>query len=348
MSPDYCWPFAWLRLFGQGPQLGISLFWPTGSCSWHRIEMELKGLFILCSLQMLAVSAEPGYEHSNRNAELESPDSILDVEAAESVEHGATGKQLRVAGKSSARYADYDYYTTGRRTMDTVPGENDLSGAAAIRTPGRDQSLGYVRKPEDERMANPLPWYGQYTGKSIAMYPSRSYDPYIRRYDRFDEQYHRAYPPYYEDMYVHRQRFDPYDSYSPRVPQYPEPYLMYPDRHLDTPPPTDYIKSRRGYIDDPMAMAMPVLDSYSNKYVSPKLPQQLSSPRNRNERVVYYAHLPEIVRTPYDMPVTRKDRNAATAAAAALVAQPAAFKPNKKKLKTLQRSDNSTNYKQIF
>lgn len=149
-------------------------------------------------------------------------------------------------------------------------------------------------------------------------------------------------------MYVHRQRFDPYDSYSPRVPQYPEPYLMYPDRHLDTPPPADYIKSRRGYIDDPMAMAMPVLDSYSNKYVSPKLPQQLSSPRNRNERVVYYAHLPEIVRTPYDMPVTRKDRNAATVAAAALVAQPAAFKPNKKKLKTLQRSDNSTNYKQIF
>lgn len=145
--------------------------------------MELKSLFILCSLQ-IAVNAEPGYEHTNRNVELEHADSMIDVEAAESVEHGATGKQLIAAGKSSARYADYDYYTTGRRTSDNAPGDNDLSGSAAIRTPGRDHNLGYIRKSGDDRMANPLPWYGQYTGKSLAMYPSRSYDPYIRRYDR--------------------------------------------------------------------------------------------------------------------------------------------------------------------
>lgn len=152
-------------------------------------------------------------------------------------------------------------------------------------------------------------------------------------------------------MYVHRQRFDPYDSYSPRVPQYPEPYLMYPDRQLDTPSlqARDYIKSRRGgYLDESSAMPpLPPIDSYSNKYAPSKLPLVVP----RNERVVYYAHLPEIVRTPYDMSVTRNDRNAAsTSAAAALVQSPSSYKLSKKKLKSAPRQPaaNSTNYKLTF
>ncbi|EDW57422.1 uncharacterized protein [Drosophila virilis] len=305
--------------------------------------MQLRTLALLCSVHMLVIAcanAEPGYDPANRNGELENVDGIIDVEATDSLEHGAAGKQLRV-GKPLARYSDYDYYTPGRRLNDNSPGDNDLSASSAIRVPGGEQNLAHFRRPVDEMAAKPLPWYGQYSGKSLAMYPSRSYDPYIRRYDRFDEQYHRAYPQYFEDMYVHRQRFDPYDSYSPRVPQYPEPYLMYPDRQLDPPPPRDYPKSRRGYLDDALPMP-PVLDSYSNKYASPKLPQQLVSPRH--ERVIYYAHLPEIVRTPYDLGVSRTDRNGA----AALVAQPVSYKQNKKKLKSLPRADNSTNYKQMF
>lgn len=170
---------------------------------------------------------------------------------------------------------------------------------------------------------------------------------------RFDEQYHRAYPQYFEDMYVHRQRFDPYDSYSPRVPQYPEPYLMYPDRQLDTPSlqARDYIKSRRGgYLDESSAMPPPPpIDPYSNKYAPSKLP--LVAPRS--ERVVYYAHLPEIVRTPYDLSGTRNDRNAASVSAAAtgaLVQSPSPYKVSKKKLKNPARisSANSTNYKLNF
>lgn len=147
---------------------------------------------------------------------------------------------------------------------------------------------------------------------------------------------------------MHRQRFDPYDSYSPRVPQYPEPYLMYPDRQLDTPSlqARDYIKSRRGgYLDESSAMPpLPPIDSYSNKYAPSKLPLVVP----RNERVVYYAHLPEIVRTPYD---TRNDRNAAsTSAAAALVQSPSSYKLSKKKLKSAPRppAANSTNYKLTF
>lgn len=153
---------------------------------------------------------------------------------------------------------------------------------------------------------------------------------------------------------MHRQRFDPYDSYSPRVPQYPEPYLMYPDRQLDTPSlqARDYLKSQRGgYIDESSAMPPPPrplsIDPYSNKYAPSKLP--LVAPRN--ERVVYYAHLPEIVRTPYDMSVTRNDRNAAsTAATAALDQSPSPYKLGKKKFKNPPRISpaNSTNYKLNF
>ncbi|KAH8397929.1 hypothetical protein KR222_006595 [Zaprionus bogoriensis] len=299
---------------------------------------------LLCLLGALcaAVCAEPGsYEHPNRHdaSELEHVEGIIDVESTEPLEGTGPGKPLRL-GKPSAGYADYDYYMHARRAPESLPGDNELSGSSPIRVTSNGNEP--LRRPVDEMNVKPLPWYGPYTGKSIAMYPSRSYDPYIRRYDRFDEQYHRTYPQYFEDMYVHRQRFDPYDSYSPRVPQYPEPYLMYPDRQLDTPSlqARDYIKSRRGYLEESPALSPP-LDAYSNKYAPSKLP--LVAPRN--ERVVYYAHLPEIVRTPYDLSVTRPDRNAA----ASLVQSPSVpYKQNKKKLKSSLRADNSTNYKLSF
>ncbi|XP_034116553.1 uncharacterized protein LOC117576101 [Drosophila albomicans] len=329
--------------------------------------MEQRQFTLICSMHILMIMmcayADPGYDHLNhnlnRNPELEDS-SIIDVDATEPLDSTQPAKPMMSRmGKPSASYADYDYYMNTRRPgMEASSSDNDLSGSSAIRVTSGLETSSHRRPPVDEMNVKSLPWYGQYTGKSLAMYPSRSYDPYIRRYDRFDEQYHRAYPQYFEDMYVHRQRFDPYDSYSPRVPQYPEPYLMYPDRQLDTPQSRDYIKPRRGgYIDE--ALPMPVLDSYSSsKYpvsANSKMSPQLSlSPRN--ERVVYYAHLPEIVRTPYDLSLQRTDRNGAGGggggvggAAAALVA-PGPYKLNKKKLKSVPRAsgDNSTSYKQLF
>ncbi|KAH8387318.1 hypothetical protein KR093_006299 [Drosophila rubida] len=321
--------------------------------------MEQRHFTLICSMQLLPLIilcayADPGYDHLNLNLNLnrapELEDGIIDVDSAEPVDVTQPVKPMSRMGKPSAGYADYDYYMNARRPIDN---DNELSGSSAIRVSSGLESS--PRRTGDELNVKSLPWYGQYTGKSLAMYPSRSYDPYIRRYDRFDEQYHRAYPQYFEDMYVHRQRFDPYDSYSPRVPQYPEPYLMYPDRQLDTPQSRDYIKSRRGgYVDE--ALPMPVLDSYSNKYAVPSNAKQPQLMSPRNERVVYYAHLPEIVRTPYDLSVPRTDRNGGgggagggAGAAAALVA-PVPYKLNKKKLKSVPRAagDNSTNYKQLF
>ncbi|EDV99880.1 uncharacterized protein LOC6565451 [Drosophila grimshawi] len=291
----------------------------------------------------IGVGAEPGYDHTQRNVELESADSIMDVEATDLLDHGSAARQLKM-GKPLAGYADYDYYTNGRRPNDNTPRNiNDLSTSsstsslAASREPSLAQFV--LRRPVESS-----PWYGQYPGKSIAMYPSRSYDPYIRRYDRYDEQYHRAYPQYFEDMYVHRQRFDPYDSYSPRVPQYPDPYLIYPNRQLDSPPPRDFVKAHHSYVDQPK-MSMPYPDSYSNnnKYVSSRtLPHQRGE-TPRSERVVYYAHLPEVVRTPYDMSPSRPDRIGAGTLVAA-----SPHKQNKKKFMGLQRADNSTNYKQLL
>ncbi|ALC49961.1 CG12507 [Drosophila busckii] len=289
-----------------------------------------KSLLLTASLLILAstVQADGSFDLN-----LKQVDDIIDVDSADALEPAlGQHKQPHAAG-----YADYDYYMNARRLQEANAGDNELSASSPMRVPNRESSPHRYRRP-DELPAKSSSWYGPYANKPLAMYPSRSYDPYIRRYDRFDEQYHRAYPQYFEDMYVHRQRFDPYDSYSPRVPQYPDPYLMYPDRQLDTPPVRDYIKSRRGYQDEPM------LDSYSNKYAPTKLPAHPLA--TRNERVVYYAHLPEIVRTPYDLSLTRKDRNAA---AAALTAQ-APYKLSKKKIKSAPRvnADNSTSYKPAF
>lgn len=134
---------------------------------------------------------------------------------------------------------------------------------------------------------------------------------------------------------MHRQRFDPHDSYSPRVPQYPDPYVMYPDRYMDTP--TVSIKSGRGYPDD----IVPQSDFYGNsKYDSTKLPEVAHS--SRNERIVYYAHLPEIVRTPYES-ARQVERTSA-----ALIASSNIY--NKKKIKNNPRpsAGNETSYEKTL
>lgn len=145
-------------------------------------EMKLGNFALLCLVHIWICSAhaDPGYDHLNRNAELENPEGIIDVESTEPLASATAGsKQLRL-GKPSASYADYDYYMTSRRSHETSAADNELSGSSAIRVASGEP----LRRPIDEMNVKSLPWYGPYAGKSIAMYPSRSYDPYIRRYDR--------------------------------------------------------------------------------------------------------------------------------------------------------------------
>ncbi|KAH8238321.1 hypothetical protein KR032_003649 [Drosophila birchii] len=278
-------------------------------------------------------SADPSFEDMERSPNL----GAEDVSSAGS-QLEASKPQLLKFQKPLGGYSDYEYYLGPRRTIDTYNPDNELGGAgatSALKIHG-EGNLASLNRPVNGNAHKPMSWYGVYPDKP--MYPSRSYDPYIRRYDRFDEQYHRSYPQYFEDMYMHRSRFDPYDSYSPRVPQYPDPYVMYPDRYLDTPAARDYVKSRRAYMDDPMALP----DSYRNsKYESAKLPDLAPPPPVRNERIVYYAHLPEIVRTPYDL-ARPEERNSA----ALTMANANYNKPNKKKVKaSVNRTNNATNYK---
>lgn len=99
------------------------------------------------------------------------------------------------------------------------------------------------------------------------------------------------------------------------MPQYPEPYYNYPDRRYDIPEPRDYLPMYNNEIYEKSAYApitysdpypasskYPIDYSVPSKYpvdysVPPKYPNDY--PRS-NKRIVYYAHLPEIVRTPYD------------------------------------------------
>jgi len=130
-------------------------------------------------LILLCVYADPGYDHLNRNMEMENVEGIIDVESTEPVDSNQ-GKAISRIGKPSAGYADYDYYNV-RRPIESLSADNDLSGSSsAIRVASGESS----RRPVDHMNMKSLPWYGQYSGKSLAMYPSRSYDPYIRRYDR--------------------------------------------------------------------------------------------------------------------------------------------------------------------
>lgn len=129
--------------------------------------------------------------------------------------------------------------------------------------------------------------------------------------NRYDEQYSRYDPYNYEDSYLYRRHYDPYDSYSPRIPAYPEPYYNYPDRRYDIPEPRDYLPIYNNDIYDKTSAY-----SSSINYISPKYAANEYA-RTPQRRIVYYAHLPEIVRTPYDYASNRFDRDRYGSSAAA-------------------------------
>lgn len=103
------------------------------------------------------------------------------------------------------------------------------------------------------------------------------------------------------------------------MPQYPEPYYNYPDRRYDIPEPRDYLPLYNNEVYEKSAYApisytdhYPLASKYPTDYHSKypldyptkypvdyqsKYPVDYTRP---NKRIVYYAHLPEIVRTPYD------------------------------------------------
>ncbi|XP_043067250.1 uncharacterized protein [Drosophila bipectinata] len=239
-----------------------------------------------------------------RKANMENVDSMV---SKSGTLHMAQPQQLKVQKHSKDGYKEFDLLGH-RRISDSYSLKNDVSLILEQKN-HKDSILASWR---ENLYASPL--------AKGSLFPSRSYDPYIRRYDRFDEQYHRTYPQYLEDMYLNRQRFDPNDSYSPRIPEYPDPYVMYPDRYLDSP--TVRFKSGRGYTDE----TVPLTDFYV-KYGLTKLPEV--SPLSRNERIVYYAHLPEIIHTPYES--VRPEERASTA----IIASPHVF--NKNNMKNIPR-----------
>ncbi|KAH8341772.1 hypothetical protein KR067_009447 [Drosophila pandora] len=255
------------------------------------MSLENNLLLLLCCVSfflaycVLADPSFPNWEYKRKD-NMETLDSMV---SRSGPLHMAQPKQLKIQKKPMEGYTEFDPFFEHRRRSDSYNSNNDFRLILEPRIHG-EPNLETLNRPVHQL------WRGEFYASPLAkasLFPSRSYDPYIRRYDRFDEQYHRTHPQYLEDMYMHRQRFDPHDSYSPRVPQYPDPYVMYPDRYMDTP--TVSIKSGRGYSDD----IVPLSDFYGNsKYDSKKLPEVVHS--SRNERIVYYAHLPEIVRTPYE------------------------------------------------
>lgn len=106
------------------------------------------------------------------------------------------------------------------------------------------------------------------------------------RYDEDYNNYYKRYDPY-EDYHLYRRRYDPYDSYSPRTPSYPEDYYYFPDRRYDLPEPRDY---RPVYSND----------VYDRSFT----PHYQDQPVRRRNRIIYYAHLPEVVRAPPTVDLT--------------------------------------------
>lgn len=89
------------------------------------------------------------------------------------------------------------------------------------------------------------------------------------------------YPPGSIDPYPEYRRFhDFYDGYMPRTPNYPDRYYEYPDSRYDIPHPREYPPLYNNDLDDRYYMRTDLL------------------PPSRNRRIIYYAHLPEVVRTP--------------------------------------------------
>lgn len=80
-------------------------------------------------------------------------------------------------------------------------------------------------------------------------------------------------------MPEYRQFHDDYDRYMPRQPSYPDQYYDYPNSRFDIPEPRDYRPVYTNNLEDRYPDSDPV-----------------GPPRNR--RIIYYANLPEVVRSP--------------------------------------------------
>lgn len=96
---------------------------------------------------------------------------------------------------------------------------------------------------------------------------------------RFDEQYNRYDPYNFEDHYLNRRHYDPYDSYSPQIPRFPDPYYIYPDRRYDVPEPRASSRIYNNELFDQLPLQPPRYNQ-----------------NRKHRRIIYYAHLPEIVR----------------------------------------------------
>ncbi|XP_037040690.1 uncharacterized protein LOC119077587 [Bradysia coprophila] len=184
-----------------------------------------------------------------------------------------------------ARTPRVNFITQQKSSKSENPNDSDQKSSATKPEIYRSQPSAkpiedrYYRRDYDE-----LPYY-------------RDSDPYSRRYDRYS-RYERDdmfnYNPYPMD---YSRSFDVYDRYMPKEPAYPDHYYDYPDSRYDLPEPRDY---RPLYSND--------ISDRGDRY--PYHPYQMPPPAtNRNRRIIYYATLPEIVRTPPSVDLRYKSYN---------------------------------------
>ncbi|XP_058451497.1 uncharacterized protein LOC131430486 [Malaya genurostris] len=141
----------------------------------------------------------------------------------------------------------------------------------------------YYEYPTIPRMYDSFPAHSQ-----SPMYPKiyNKYDEYHR--DMMDRMHPPA--PHRYDMYYQRRYDSDYDTYFPRY-SFPG-YYYYPDKRFDVP---SYYRDRNYLLSND------VMDSPS------PVPQIHLPPRTR--RIIYYANLPEIVRTPPNVDLRYRNYN---------------------------------------
>lgn len=135
-----------------------------------------KFIGVVLLLLALCASAEPSFEEIDRSPNLGAEDVATGTGPLD-----PTRPQLLKYQKALGGYSDYEYYPGPRRTGDSYGPDNDLAATSALKIHG-EGNLASLNRPVIGNAHKPVSWYGDYTGKP--MYPSRSYDPYIRRYDR--------------------------------------------------------------------------------------------------------------------------------------------------------------------
>uniref|UniRef100_A0AAG5D3Y2 Uncharacterized protein n=1 Tax=Anopheles atroparvus TaxID=41427 RepID=A0AAG5D3Y2_ANOAO len=138
--------------------------------------------------------------------------------------------------------------------------------------------------------------------------PARDYDSYMapsqspmypRIYDKYDafhrDMMDRLHPPspHQYDQYYQRRIDVDYDSYFPRHKF--SHFYYYPDKRYDTP--LHYRDRNYVYTKDIAGSGYPLNPTYRATLPPMSVPTTVD-PVMRNRRIIYYATLPEIVRTP--------------------------------------------------